>query len=321
MQLLAARPSGERADTREIEREVDAGRDAGFLEGDEDALPAAAPPPPRPPPTPTHVRDTLNAGGLDLAALLAAAIPSAATAPGEEASDAEDDTEVTAEQEDEEAEDVDDSATGTRATALAGIRDLLRMTLILTAPWPDEERSERKKLAAEPCRRWANSLRKHCNGATGHYYMHIAFAHIDEITEEHGHWQTGNDEVLEKVNRDMKRFRDMTWFGGDSSKTAKATKVKQTRYRLIRAARDGEEAEYEEYTVEVPRQDASWIACMEMQVAADLLAARRPHREEIAGLSKRQKAKRVRDASRDAVKAEGIASVIKVLELEGRAGE
>lgn len=60
---------------------------------------------------------------------------------------------------------------------------------------------------------------------------------------------------------------------------------------------------------------------MEMQVAADLLAARRPHREEIAGLSKRQKAKRVRDASRDAVKAEGIASVIKVLELEGRAGE
>ena len=83
-----------------------------------------------------------------------------------------------------------------------------------------------------------------------------------------------------------KRFRDMTWFGGDSSAEAQAKKITAKRYRLVREARDGEEAEYEEYEVKVQRHEASCIACMRMQVAADLLAARRPHREEVAGLSK-----------------------------------
>ena len=60
---------------------------------------------------------------------------------------------------------------------------------------------------------------------------HVAFAHLRELVVEHGHLQAGNDEVLEKGNRDMKRFRDMTYWGGDSSKEAQATKTIATRYR------------------------------------------------------------------------------------------
>ena len=70
------------------------------------------------------------------------------------------------------------------------------------------------KKAAVYGRSWANALRSHSNGQVGHYYSHVAFAHFQELIEEHGHLMQGNDEVLEKGNRDMKRFRDMTFWGG-----------------------------------------------------------------------------------------------------------
>ena len=43
----------------------------------------------------------------------------------------------------------------------------------------------------------------------------------------------------------MKRYRDMTYHGGDSSKEAQAAVVKQTRFRIVREAADGEEAVYD----------------------------------------------------------------------------
>jgi hypothetical protein len=42
------------------------------------------------------------------------------------------------------------------------------------------------------------ALRKHCNGTCGHYYMHMAYEHLDELISEHGPFQHGNDEILEK---------------------------------------------------------------------------------------------------------------------------
>ena len=42
------------------------------------------------------------------------------------------------------------------------------------------------------------ALRKHCNGTCGHYYMHLAYEHLDELIFEHGPFQHGNDEILEK---------------------------------------------------------------------------------------------------------------------------
>ena len=58
--------------------------------------------------------------------------------------------------------------------------------------------------------------------------------------------------------------------------------------------------------VEVTRHKASWVACMKMQVAADLLAARRPHKADERGKAKRAHAKAAQDASRDAVKMESV---------------
>jgi hypothetical protein len=130
----------------------------------------------------------------------------------------------------------------------------------------------------------------------------VAFTHLKELIVEHGHLQTGNDEVLEKGNRDMKRFRDMTYWGGDSRKEAQATKKTITRYRVVTEANDGAEAVYEPYQVEAKRQEASWVVCMKMQVAADLLAARRPHKADLHGRGKRKHAKAICDVVRDAVK-------------------
>ena len=109
----------------------------------------------------------------------------------------------------------------------------------------------------------------------------------------------------------MKRFRDMTYWGGNSSKAAQATKVEATRYRLIHVASDGAEAEYEALLVMAPRHEASWVACMKMQVAADLLAARRPQQVELDRKSARRVcSKRARDKSRDSCKAESIESLV-----------
>ena len=150
------------------------------------------------------------------------------------------------------------------------------------------------------------ALRKHGNESCGHYYSHVSLAHLEELVVEHGHLQAGNDEVLEKGNRDMKRFRDMTYWGGDSSKEAQATQTTATRYRIVAEAKDGVEAVYEPYTVQVKRHEASWVACMKMQVAADLLAARRPHKADQRGKGKRAFAKAAKDVTRDAVKAESV---------------
>ena len=109
----------------------------------------------------------------------------------------------------------------------------------------------------------------------------------------------------------MKRFRDMTYWGGDSSKAAQANVVVQTRYKLLREASDGVEAEYEPFQVEVQRQEASWVTCMKMQVAADLLAAKRPQQAELDRKSvKRAATKRARSAARLVSKLESIAVLI-----------
>ena len=81
------------------------------------------------------------------------------------------------------------------------------------------------------------------------------------------------------------------------------------RYRLVSEATDGAEAVYEEVPVSMRRADASWVSCMKMQVAADLLASRRLHHQETGRQGARKAAKRARDISRDEVKAEQIDSL------------
>ena len=82
---------------------------------------------------------------------------------------------------------------------------MLELHKELHEPWAHKERAEQGKKAAVYGRSWANALRSHSNGQVGHYYSHVAFAHFQELIEEHGHLMQGNDEVLDKGNRDMKR--------------------------------------------------------------------------------------------------------------------
>ena len=298
---------------RAADRDLDAaGADGGHLqEGDDQPLPPPAPRPPAPP-----VANNLDTSGLDLDALLAASTnpppaPPPATPPT--AADAADDSEDAAdaggadlELQDDEVEAVADTC-GTRDTATDCLLALLKFNLELHTPWAFKDRAAHSSAAQKKGTIWAETLRRHSNGSVGHYYSHVAFAHLEELLEEHGHLQPVNDEVLEKGNRDMKRFRDLTYHGGDSSKEGQATLVEQKRYRLLHEARNGVEAVYEEHTVKVPRHHASWIECMKMQVAADLLVARRPYHGALKDMGKRNAAKKARRAARDGVKAEAIA--------------
>ena len=191
-----------------------------------------APVAPKPPP-PAHpadaVRDTQTSAGMDIMALLGASaqaeapapipapVPAAPTDTTDTADTPEPDVnrDVAMRDADERAEAVTDKVQ-TRATAMACVRTLLLLQLELGDPWSDpSEKSARSDTAQTKGAAWATSLRVHCNGTSGHYYSHVAFAHLKEIVEEHGNMQHGNDEVLEKGNRNMKRFRDMTYWGGD----------------------------------------------------------------------------------------------------------
>ena len=110
----------------------------------------------------------------------------------------------------------------------------------------------------------------------------------------------------------MKRYRDMTFHGGDSSKEAQAAVVRQTRFRLVHEAANGVEAVYEPHEVETKRGQASWVACFQMEVAADIIRGQRPHEAHLLAQSaKRAAKKKFNDAKRDAVKAECVASVVR----------
>ena len=158
---------------------------------------------------------------------------------------------------------------------------------------------------------WAAALRKHSNGTCGHYYGHLAFAHFEELIIEHGPFQHGNDEILEKGNLDMKRYRNMSFHGGNSSKDSQAAGVVQTRWRLVREAANGVEAVYEPYDVKTARAEASWVACFKMEVAADMIRGTRLHEKALtAAMGKRKAAKAFGYSKRDKMKKEGVAAAV-----------
>ena len=274
--------------------------------------PAPAPkPPPAPTPAPTH--------GMDLQALLAASLPpppeAPSTTPPPPAEQLHDDDLDPADEEEDDCEGTPDVC-GTRLTCLRAVHALLALQLELHQPWEDDvagvNRRERAPIANRKGRAWANSLRKHSNGTCGHYYMHLAFEHLGELIEEHAPFQHGNDAILEKGNLDMKRYRDMTFHGGDSSKEAQAKGIEQVRWRLVSEASAGTEAVYEHYTVQTARAEASWIACFKMEVAADIIRGQRPHEAQLlAAQGKRKASKLYRDAKRDRVKQETVAAVVR----------
>ena len=210
---------------------------------------------------------------------------------------------------------------GTRLTCLRILQTLRELHLELHEPWDDDHagvnRRARAPIAQKKGAAWAAALRKHSNATCGHYYGHLAFAHMEELILEHGPFQHGNDEILEKGNLDMKRYRNMSYHGGDSSKEAQAAGVVQTRWRLLSEAANGVEAVYEPYDVKTTRVDASWVACFKMEAAADIVRGSRPHERSLTmALGKRKAAKAWHDSQRDKVKKESIAAAVRCVQIE-----
>jgi hypothetical protein len=119
----------------------------------------------------------------------------------------------------------------------------------------------------------------------------------------------------------MKRYRDMTYHGGDSRKEAQAALVMQKRFRLVREAAGGVEAVYEQYEVEKKRGQSSWVACFQMEVAGDIIrGGARPHEARLAAQSALRAAKKAcADKKRDAFKTEMLAAVTRRVKAKSSA--
>jgi hypothetical protein len=192
---------------RAANRELAAAQSAGeHLLNDDDIPP---PPPPAvqaPPPAAPSVQDTIRPT-YDFAALLAASAaasaptPTPTTAPttapaddtiSDDADDADGDADGDAaaagiEEEEDSIEAVDGDIVGTRATAVTAFNTLMKLQMELNTPWPNSERKPRAAAAQKMGAAWATSLRAHSNNGVGHYYMHLCYAHLEELIVEHDH--------------------------------------------------------------------------------------------------------------------------------------
>eukprot|EP00965_Chrysotila_dentata_P116526 3851630-Pleurochrysis_carterae.AAC.1 len=209
-----------------------------------------------------------------------------------------------------------DIVVGNYSTALAAVTALLELHLELGAPWDndsDETRRQKANSANEKGKAWAMAIRTHCGDSVGHYYMHVAFAHLKELLISHGHLQHGNDEVLEKGNRDVKRFRGMVYMGGSSAKDHE--KQILTRYRKVIAA-DGSE-HHEEYQVVRDNNIGPIEAVAKLQAAKELVEGKRRHEQ-----SQLQDTSRVRHLAKAAKRehaADAKAASVRLLKQDATA--
>jgi hypothetical protein len=220
-----------------------------------------SPPPPAPAPSPSPA-------------------PAAANDASEHGSDCEDDdiSNLIGDG-DEEYLDQVSGIVGNRETALRAILTLLHMHLELATPWSDNTMATRLKKAPigqVKGSAWAMAIRAHSGGVVGHYYCHVAFAHIQEILVESGHMMAGNDEVLEKGNHTIKEYKRLTFKGGTRVKGTSAF-FRQRRLRLAEKATPEEEDTYTAVFVKRARHVGVVLQAGELQLAAELVTAQRKH--------------------------------------------
>ena len=261
--------------------------DAGLNEAANAAAAAAAaaaavppPPPPAPPPPPPPPQSAEDLEFAAMAAGMGIILPKDPIAPAPEqvlveSTDGDDTPEVGLDgQGSDDCEWVPDTVVGDYMSALDAVLALVRLMLELHEPWEDTvaERAVRAPVAGKVGRTWAIRLRAHAGGLVGHYYMHQAFAHLEECIRRHGPLQHGNDEVLERGNLTMKHFRGLTFKGGSSAAGAKD--MLQTRYRLVSEKGVTPEV-WESYDVIKPHQHSSWVSTFRMNIAAEELQSAR----------------------------------------------
>ena len=241
-----------------------------------------------------HTAAAQSKRGVDAAAAAAAASPD----------DVEDDTDIDHLELSEDMPDLKGDVIGNRASALQVIDKLLVMMLELHEQWEEDTAAEREKRGAAAQlkgRAWANAMRAHTGNAHGFYYSHVAGAHLEELIREHGHLASGNDEILEAGNKDVKGDKSIGYKGGCSAANAPLLVAKRTRA-------SGEGDELEEYLVTRKNNAGMEVAAGRNQRVREKLLAKRPcqaltkSRKEAIRLERKRK-------EREVVKAETVLEV------------
>ena len=89
---------------------------------------------------------------------------------------------------------------------------------------------------------WTEAIRAHSGNVMRHYYNHLVFAHLEELIEVHGSLQSGNDEILEKGNGDVKNDKRLTYKGGVSGEGSNL--MQRARRWKTKCVASGEQEEY-----------------------------------------------------------------------------
>ena len=228
----------------------------------------------------------------------------AAAAASASTEDVEDDTDIDHLELGDEMPEISGEVIGSRTTALNVIHTLLVLMLELHDGWEADTLAERCKRGAAAMgkgRAWANAMRAHTGNTHGFYYSHVAGAHLEELIIENGHLASGNDEILECGNRDVKGDKSIAYKGGCSAENAPLLTVK--RYR---ASGVGDELEM---TVHTRRNNQGMeVSAARNQRVREKFQAKRPcvalnrSKKEVARVERKRK-------ERDDVKAESLKRV------------
>ena len=194
-----------------------------------------------------------------------------------------------------------DNVVGDYASALKVVLALLKMQLYLHDSWDDstdEYRRVRGEKAQELGAAWTVAARAHVGNHMRHYYNHVVFAHLAELVRLHGNLQSGNDEILEKGNRDVKDDKRLTFKGGCSGEGADVLQ------RAVRWRNNGKRTgEQEEVIVHRKKMRGVMESVLRNQKTRELQGAARMHPglRQTAKVSARNAAVRAR---RDVAKKE-----------------
>ena len=224
-------------------------------------------PPPPPPPKKQKKRAAVSvagAMGLATAAVAATSVlkpnlppppppaPAPATLPTTAATVAANTAEIEEDPIELEERDLDglneampDTIVGDYQSALVVVLALLKLMLYLHDSWDDstlEKRRVRGQKAQELGAAFTVAIRAHAGNAMRHYYNHVVFAHLAELIELHGNLQSGNDEILEKGNGDVKHDKRLAFRGGVSGEGASL--LQRARRWKPKSVATGEQEEY-----------------------------------------------------------------------------
>ena len=189
------------------------------------------------------------------------------------------------------------------------------MHLYLHDDWDDstsEKRNARGKAAHVLGAAWTVAARAHAGNSMRHYYNHIVFAHLHELIALHGNLQCGNDEILEKGNRDVKDDKRLTFKGGCSSKEGKDV-LQRAKYWKTKSIATGEQ---EEYVVTRKPMRGVMENVLRNQKTRELQAAARMH-PSLHQTSKVEAHNKAVRATREKVKAENKAMLTKAVKDAG----